>query len=125
MLSVAWPSSVLSPLFGGKNVDHYPGDSTYQPDNKPPPRSFTHKIHPLERQMTEEVNGYFLRHWPFENDKARKKFVVAAFPEVTCLYFPLAHDDRIKYACELLTILFLIDGKSASYFSQRAMELIM
>jgi aristolochene synthase len=113
MLSVAWPiSSVLSPLLGGKDTGaRYTAQPAYTPDNRPPPRSFSYKIHPLEPQMTKEVNGYFLKHWPFENEKARKKFVAAAFSEVTCLYFPLARNDRIKFACELLTILFLIDGK--------------
>lgn len=78
----------------------------------PAPSRFVHKSHPLEPQTTEEVNGYFLEHWPFKTTKDRKKFVGAGFSRVTCLYFPLAKSDRIKYACMLLTILFLIDGES-------------
>lgn len=60
--------------------------------------------------MSKQVNGYFLEHWPFEDDAARKKFVNAGFPAVTCYYFPKARDDRIAFACMLLTVLFLVDG---------------
>ncbi|KAE8143183.1 Aristolochene synthase [Aspergillus pseudotamarii] len=73
------------------------------------PSSWIPATHPLVESISAEVNGWFLQHWPFPNEKARKKFVAAGFSRVTCLYFPLARDDRIAYACQLLTILFLID----------------
>lgn len=76
-----------------------------------PAALFTPKIHPRVAKVTAEVDAYFLKHWPFENDKARKKFVAAGFSAVTCLYFPEALDDRIAYACRLLALLFLVDGK--------------
>ena len=76
----------------------------------PPPSRFVAECHPLERQITAEVDGYFLTHWPFKTAKDRKKFVAAGFSRVTCLYFPLSLNDRIHLACRLLTILFLIDG---------------
>lgn len=66
--------------------------------------------HPRADQVSREVNAYFIQHWPFPNSKAERKFVNAGFPNVTCLYFPLAKDDRIHFACRLLTVLFLIDG---------------
>ncbi|KAI0396355.1 Aristolochene synthase in complex with 12,13-Difluorofarnesyl diphosphate [Xylariaceae sp. FL0594] len=56
-----------------------------------------------------EVDQYFLDRWDFPSEKERKKFVVAGFSRVTCMYYPMADDDRIGYACKLLTILFLID----------------
>jgi aristolochene synthase len=62
--------------------------------------------------MTEQVDGYFLKHWPFPDNAARKKFVNAGFSRVTCYYFPRARDDRIIFACMLLTVLFLVDGKA-------------
>lgn len=74
------------------------------------PSRLVAKCHPLEEQMTEEVNSYFLQHWPFENEKARKKFVAAGFSRVTCMYFPMAKDESLHFACRLLTLLFLIDG---------------
>ncbi|KAH8807827.1 Aristolochene synthase in complex with 12,13 Difluorofarnesyl diphosphate [Xylogone sp. PMI_703] len=78
-------------------------------DDIPYPSRFTPKCHPHVEEITAEVNGYFLEHWPFPNSKAREKFVVAGFSTVTCFYFPMAKNDRIHFACRLLTLLFLID----------------
>lgn len=69
------------------------------------------KFHPLRDEVTLQVNNYFLDHWPFPDGRARIKFVKAGFPGVTCAYFPLALDDRIQFACQLLTLLFLVDGE--------------
>lgn len=77
-----------------------------------PPSLWTAEIHPLHKQVISEVEGYFLQHWPFPNDQSRKKFRSAGFSRVTCLYFPKALDDRIHFACRLLTLLFLIDGRN-------------
>lgn len=67
-------------------------------------------VHPREAEMSQQVNDYFLARWPFPNEKARLKFVKAGFSRVTCAYFPSALDDRIFFACQLLTLLFLVDG---------------
>ena len=75
-----------------------------------PPSSWSPKNHPRAEEVSREVDGYFLKHWKFPDDQARKKFLKAGFSRVTCLYFPLAKDDRIHFACRLLTVLFLIDG---------------
>ncbi|KAI2631796.1 Aristolochene synthase in complex with 12,13-Difluorofarnesyl diphosphate [Xylaria nigripes] len=79
-------------------------DSTIYPGSR-----FKAEIHPREPEVSAEVNGYFLKHWPFPDEAARKKFVAAGFPRVTCFYYPRALDDRIHFACRLLTVLFLID----------------
>ena len=71
------------------------------------------RCHPLEAQMTSEVNAYFIKHWPFPNAKAIEKFRQAGFSRVTCCYFPDAMNDRIHFACHLLTLLFLIDGTAS------------
>ena len=76
----------------------------------PPPSYLEPKCHPLEAQVTKEVDRYFIQHWPFSDDRAAQKFRAAGFSRVTCCYFPEAHDDRIEFACRLLTLLFLIDG---------------
>jgi hypothetical protein len=76
---------------------------------------FTPKCHPRVEEVSAEVNDYFLQHWPFEDQKARQQFVAAGFPTVTCFYFPAAKDDRIHFACRLLTLLFLIDGMNLPY----------
>lgn len=75
-----------------------------------PPSDWTYDIHPRADEVIKEVDGYFLEHWNFADEKARKTFIKAGFSHVTCLYFPLAKDDRIHFACRLLTFLFLIDG---------------
>lgn len=74
---------------------------------------FQPKIHPLVDKVSREVNDYFLQHWAFEDERARKKFIAAGFSKVTCLYYPLALNDRIHFACRLLTLLFLVDGMKA------------
>ncbi len=77
------------------------------------PRSqFQTQCHPLVESVTKEVDGDFLKNWNFETERAKTKFVAAGFSRVTCLYFPMALDDRIHFACRLLTILFLIDGEN-------------
>ncbi|KAK7749839.1 carbonyl reductase (NADPH-dependent) ari1 [Cytospora paraplurivora] len=73
------------------------------------PSAFKPLCHPLVESVTKEVDGYFLEHWNFETERSRKKFIGAGFSRVTCLYFPKALDDRIHFACRLLTVLFLID----------------
>ena len=77
-----------------------------------PSSLFQYKCHRLVDQVSKEVDDWFLKNWNFENERSRRKFVAAGFSRVTCLYFPMALDDRIHFACELLTILFLIDGRS-------------
>lgn len=66
--------------------------------------------HPRADEVIEEVDSYFLQHWNFPHEKAKKTFIDAGFSRVTSLYFPKALDNRIHFACRLLTVLFLIDG---------------
>jgi aristolochene synthase len=77
----------------------------------PPPSKFHPSVHPHVDSVAAELDDYFLRNWPFRSEKERAKFRAAGFSRVTCLYFPLAMDDRIGFACRLLTVLFLIDGR--------------
>ena len=74
-----------------------------------PPSKWQPLNHPRAKEVAKEVNTYFLQHWNFPNAKAETRFLNAGFSDVTCLYFPLAKDDRIHFACRLLTVLFLID----------------
>lgn len=75
------------------------------------PSSLTAQIHPLHEEVTAEVDNFFLEHWPFPNEKARRMYVAASFSRATCLCFPKALNDRIQFACRLLTLLFLVDGE--------------
>lgn len=79
--------------------------------HSPPPSIFRPLCHPLVDEAVRDVDGYYLKYWKFGSEKARKKFVAAGFSRVSCLYFPKAEDDRIRYVCSLLTILFLVDDE--------------
>jgi len=91
-----------------------PAAALMQPPLDIPSSNWTAQIHPLHEKVCAEVDDYFLEHWPFPDEKARRKFVGAGFSRVTCLYFPKALERRIHYACRLLTLLFLVDGKKFS-----------
>ncbi|KAL5425798.1 hypothetical protein PMIN05_011856 [Paraphaeosphaeria minitans] len=80
------------------------------PRQEPPAPYLEPKCHPLEPRITKEVDGYFIKHWPFPDDRAVQKFRAAGFSRVTCCYYPEALNDRIHFGCRLLTLLFLIDG---------------
>ncbi|WQF84269.1 Putative isoprenoid synthase domain superfamily [Colletotrichum destructivum] len=81
----------------------------YNPANGVAGALFRAKLHPREPEISAEVNSFFLDHWPFVNEEARKRFIAAGFSKVTCFYYPHALDDRISLACRLLTLLFLVD----------------
>ena len=81
-----------------------------KPRQEPPAPYLEPKCHPLEPEITKEVDGYFIKHWPFPDDRAIQKFRAAGFSRVTCCYYPEALNDRIHFGCRLLTLLFLIDG---------------
>lgn len=83
----------------------------------PPPSAWTPQCHPHANDVARIVDNYFLKHWSFHSHKYEQKLVNAGFSRVTCLYFPTAKDDRIEYACRLLTILFLIDGEQRDSLS--------
>ena len=101
--------SVLKKDMVGKPINT---DIRASPDLSLAPSIFTPICHPRVEDAVRDVDGYYLQHWGFSTEAARKKFVAAGFSRVTCLYFPKALDERIQYACSLLTILFLVDGNS-------------
>lgn len=90
-----------------------------------PESIFTPIYHPIMEDAIRDVDGYFLQQWHFPDMKSRKKFVAAGFSRVTCLYFPKALNERIRMACSLLTILFLIDGKKRSFPNPHVKLLLM
>lgn len=82
-----------------------------------PESIFVANCHPSVSQVSSEVDEYFLQHWNFPDTRSQKRFVKAGFSRVTCLYFPLSRNERIGYACRLLTLLFLIDGENENVSS--------
>lgn len=75
----------------------------------PPPAHLVPKCHPREPQVTEDLDSYIIKNWPFPSDKAVQKSRDAGISRVTCCYYPEALDNRIYFACKLLRLLFLID----------------
>lgn len=94
VLKVSMPHSIEPPIQGQAS-------SIFEPH-----------CHPIVDQASRDVDEFYLKNWKFDNEKAKKKFVAAGFSRVSCLYFPKARDDRIRYVCSLITILFLVDGTS-------------
>lgn len=110
-MSVQVETRTALPLFNGTLVDRPQFKGTW----KIPASDWTYEIHPRTEEVAQEVDNYFLQNWNFADERAKKTFLKAGFSHVTCLYFPLAKDDRIHFACRLLTVLFLIDGKPARH----------
>ena len=108
--------TTLASLSGESSTTEQATTSTPPTVQEPPPAILIPKIHPLEPQVTAEVEAYFIEHWPFPNDRAVQKFRDAGFSYVTCCYYPEALPDRIHFGCRLLTLLFLIDGNDTSIF---------
>lgn len=77
-----------------------------------PPSNLVAQCHPLVDQIEATVNEYMLKEWDFPDEKSRQKYILSAFPRGTCMCFPLCKDDRMEFACRLLTVLFLIDGET-------------
>ncbi|KAH8655284.1 Aristolochene synthase in complex with 12,13 Difluorofarnesyl diphosphate [Xylariales sp. PMI_506] len=80
-----------------------------KPQESYPKSIFVPRCHRLVERCTSHVDGYFLKHWPFPNEKSRKKFVETGFSRITCLFFPFAKDDRIELACRVFTMYFILD----------------
>lgn len=90
-------SSVISqnlayPVHKHAGVESAPPSPTRKAD-VPLASLFKARCHRREPEVTDRVNEYFLIHWLFKDDKAKKKFVAAGFSYVTCLYIPLAKND--------------------------------
>lgn len=93
-----------------------PSTTLHQKAWKPPPSAWKPQCHPRAAEVARIVDDYYLKHWPFPGEESKQRFSNAGFSRVTCLYFPTAKDDRIEYACRLLTVLFLIDGEQSGIF---------
>ncbi|KAI0182247.1 Aristolochene synthase from penicillium Roqueforti [Xylaria flabelliformis] len=74
-----------------------------------PPSKLKSLAHPSTKNISLEVNGFFLKHWPFPSELARKKFLRSDFSLATSYNCPHAKEDRLIHACKLITTVFLID----------------
>jgi aristolochene synthase len=74
-----------------------------------PASAFTVRTHPLTDQVADEVNQFYYKNWPFPDEEERKKFLGADFSRFCCYLFPCSLNDRLRFVCEIVTHLFLID----------------
>ena len=114
----------VNPPDRGASSQKRKGEPAPAPPPPPPPSAWTPRCHARSAQVGPTVERYFLDNWAFPTPRARARFLTAGFSTVTCLYFPLARDDRIEYACRPLTLLFLIDGEGESPFFFLALLLL-
>ncbi|RYP61517.1 hypothetical protein DL770_009771 [Monosporascus sp. CRB-9-2] len=68
------------------------------------PTIFDPQCHPLVDTVSDEVNGYFLKHWGFETERSRMKFVSAGFPRVTYVLEYMSLSEGSKYNEKLIKI---------------------
>ena len=85
----------------------------YVPCNKPPPTIFDLECHPRADAVCAELDSFFMKHWPFKNQKERDRFFASQTNRWACFAFPMADDDRLLDTVKVNTLLFLLDGKSA------------
>ena len=77
----------------------------------PLPSSLTPLCHPLVKTLTRQVNDWISSSGHFKSEKEKKRYVGHETARVACLLYPRALDDRLIYACKLITVLFLLDGR--------------
>ena len=74
------------------------------------PSRFSFQCHPRAKEVAAELDDYFLKRWPFQNQKEKDSFLAGQYNMWACMAFPLAHNDRIHHVCKLHTLYFLLDG---------------
>ena len=88
-------ASTMSRLLVPPSVDKPTSAAEFLQTNTAADASFVALCHPLLDGVSKEADNYFLEHWSFQTEKARKRSVAAGYSRVTCLNFPNDLDDRI------------------------------
>ena len=88
----------------------------YTPDDNPPPSRFPKKCHPRADEICAELDAFFAKHWPWENERAREKFLASDTNRWACWSLPFARDDRMFDGAKVNTLFFLLDGKLLPLF---------
>ncbi|KAI4087877.1 MAG: hypothetical protein LQ344_006502 [Seirophora lacunosa] len=76
------------------------------------PSRFKPLCHPREKEVTKEVDQYFIDNWGFENEKQIQKFRDAGFSTVTCCQSITRRLQPILMEIDLLEDMSLEDGKA-------------
>ena len=77
-----------------------------------PPSAWVGQCYPDGKQVSRDCNKYFLDHWPFASDKARRVFAEQDLPRWHCCQYPVALPDRQLVGAKFMVLMFLIDGQS-------------
>ncbi|KAF2638098.1 Aristolochene synthase in complex with 12,13 Difluorofarnesyl diphosphate [Massarina eburnea CBS 473.64] len=75
----------------------------------PKPSNWTSRTHSLIDVIKDENTAWFFKHWPFPDEKAKKKFVDSRWDLLCSVWYPLSIDDRFVPTARLIVILFYID----------------
>jgi hypothetical protein len=67
-------------------------------------------IHPQHEEIDQEVISYLVNTWEWPSERVKKGFVSWKLSEVVLFMFPTGEVTRVKLACELLLLGFLMDG---------------
>ncbi|KAK0707982.1 hypothetical protein B0H67DRAFT_589008 [Lasiosphaeris hirsuta] len=70
------------------------------------------KIHPDHEEIDLDVISHLVHTWEWPSEKAKNGFVSWKLSDVVLFMFPTGDTARVKLACELLLLGFLMDGPS-------------
>ncbi|CAP62208.1 uncharacterized protein PODANS_5_11740 [Podospora anserina S mat+] len=68
-------------------------------------------LHPDHEQIDRHVMTYLLNTWEWPSEKDIQAFISWKLSEVVLFMFPTGEAERVKLACELLLLGFLMDGQ--------------
>ncbi|KAK0716713.1 hypothetical protein B0T21DRAFT_375386 [Apiosordaria backusii] len=69
-------------------------------------------LHPDHEQIDRDVMAYLVNTWEWPSEKHKQAFISWKLSEVVLFMFPTGETERVKLACELLLLGFLMDGQS-------------
>ena len=68
-------------------------------------------LHPCHEEIDRDVITYLVNTWDWASERQKKGFVSWKLSDVVLFMFPTGDSKRVKLACELLLLGFLMDGK--------------
>jgi hypothetical protein len=77
-------------------------------------------LHPQHESIDRDVVDYLVDSWEWPSERTKKGFISWNLSDVVLFMFPTGNTIRVKLACELLLLGFLLDGES-----QPSIELVI
>ncbi|KAK4444493.1 putative terpene cyclase [Podospora aff. communis PSN243] len=66
-------------------------------------------LHPDNEEIDRQVISYLVDTWEWPSEKAKKAFISWKLSDVVLFMFPTGDTERVRLACELLLLGFLVD----------------